>query len=157
MVAGFGYGRLIEYSPPECVSAAQLASLDRIPISVDECLGNNDVHFVGKDWEEILRGRRLSYSGEVVFKAVHLTMVQVLPALPGEGLAASIDAASLVSAKVKKLLENPDLSIFPRERWPEKLSKAKMHIDYQDWKQLGPELFRRGIVGPVQREDMVER
>jgi len=112
MVAGFGYGRLIEYSPPECVSAAQLASLDRIPISVDECLGNNDVHFVGKDWEEILRGRRLSYSGEVVFKAVHLTMVQVLPALPGEGLAASIDAASLVSAKVKKLLENPDLSIF---------------------------------------------
>ena len=155
MYIGFGddqYSKAVSQSPP---SAAQLESLRRLHLQIDEFLGPDTALVPERDWRKLIDTKRMAYDGEVVAKAQELTMAQVLPGLPPEGVAGSVNAIDLATPRLRALLEDPSLSVKPRSEWPRKLRKARMRIARDEWHQLGAELVRREVVLPMLAEDLV--
>ena len=61
----------------------------------------------------MLQSKRIGYDGEVVAKAVDLTMAQVLP-----GCHHPLKALDIAEGQLKVLLANPPMSMMPMEEWP---------------------------------------
>lgn len=60
-----------------------------------------------KAWDEATESTRLSYTGQVVERAVELTWEQLEPALPDFDLCASIDAEALAEGECRDFLADP--------------------------------------------------
>ena len=134
---------------------AQLESLSQSWLAVDEFIGSQDIPFSCKDWPTVLLGSRLSYDGEVVAKAVDITVEQVLPGLPPIGVAGSIQCIDLLPHRLQPLLADPSLSTLPREEWPDRFVRPRMRIAKEEWKKLGPELVRRNICKPISASSLI--
>jgi len=152
---GFGHESFAEVKKMERVGAAQMESIHRFYIAADDFIKDDSATLPGKDWGAILQGKRVGYDGEVVSKAVDLTMEQVLPALPPKNIGGSIAALDLASGEMRNLLANPLLNIKPREEWPTELPRARMRIAKDEWMLLGPELVKRKLMKPVHRDELV--
>ena len=85
-----------------------------------------------------------------------MTLEQILPALPPPGIAGSIPAVDLVGSQMKRLLENPDLVVKPRDQWPSSFRKSKMFISRPEWELVGPELVRRKIFRPIEADKLIK-
>ncbi len=155
MYCGFGHETFKGAAVAGPLSVAQMESLGRLYTAADLFIGDDAQAMPGRDWAELLQSRRLGYDGEVVAKAVDLTVEQVLPALPPEDIGGSVNALEVAEADMRKLLANPDLSVKPRDEWPEKLSKARMRISDSEWAILGPELVRRGLCKTLKAAELI--
>ena len=140
-------------APP---TPAQVEALVRLHFDADDFIGDNKRTLKLRDWNELLDSRRLTYDGEVVAKAQTLTLPQVLPALPPVGIAATVDAVQLVDSRLGERLLHPELSVKPRNEWPEKLSTARMRISREDWLLLAEELLKRKICRAILPKDMIQ-
>ena len=137
------------------LGTAQAESLHRFYLVADNFVGDDTLAMPGKDWSSILQSKRVGHDGEVVTKAVNLTMQQVLPALPPVRIAGSINALDIAEGLLRNLLANPSLSIKPIQEWPTTLPKARMRIERSEWELLGPELVKRKMAKPLTRSQLI--
>ncbi len=93
---------------------------------------------------------------EMCIRGREVTLEQILPALPPPGIAGSIPAVDLVDPQMKRLLENPDLVVKPRDQWPASFRKTKMFISRPEWELVGPELVRRKIFRPIEADKLIK-
>ena len=138
------------------VGASQVASVERLHVLCDAFMGACTAKTPIRDWSQVLSESRIGYDGEVVAKAQEITVEQVLPALPPEGIGGSVDSLELCDDALRPLLEDPSISIRPRSEWPKKLTKARMRIKPDEWLKLAPILFKRGICTTLRPDELIE-
>ena len=114
-----------------------------------------DVPIPDTKWDEIAGNARLSYQGEVVQKAVELTLDAVIPALPPAALSGGCKAVDLARGYLKKQLVDPSLSIKPRHMWPEKLKKAQVRASQAEWDKIAAECWKRKIFTVVEESELI--
>ena len=107
---------------------------------MDEFIGDGLTKFPNKDWGRVLVNRQLSYDGSVDVRTQEITLEQVLPSLPQQGVAGPVARMELASPRLQRFLSDPSLSIKPRKEWPAKLARCRMGISCKELKLLGPEL-----------------
>ena len=107
------------------------------------------------DWQRLLRSKKVGYGGEVVGKAQKITLEQVLPGLPPEGLGASVSAHGLATGKVRELLADPSLVIKAVEEWPETTPRASIMADPEEAIKIAVELVRRKIFRVARKGERV--
>ena len=101
------------------------------------------------DWKEKLGQHSVSYTGEVVQRAVPLTLEQILPALPPEELSGRLDALALSEGPMREILQHPERSLLPESERPAVLPKPKVRATQEEWNQIGAECVRRNIFGVI--------
>ena len=102
------------------------------------------------EWGKKLGDVRVSYHGEVVEKAQRLTLDQILPGLPPMGYGASVALAELCEGEVREKLENPLGTLLPEDELPDDVPAPKVHASQEQWEKIAGELYRRGLVQPVE-------
>ena len=102
------------------------------------------------EWGKKLGDVRVSYHGEVVEKAQRLTLDQILPGLPPMGYGASVALAELCEGEVREKLENPLSTLLPEDELPDDVPAPKVHASQEQWEKIAGELYRRGLVQPVE-------
>ena len=102
------------------------------------------------DWDSKIDKMRISYHGEVVEKAQALTLEQILPGLPPPGFGGKVPLVELCEGEVQHLLLHPEEALLEGLDLPQKMPKPKVMADEEEWERIGGELFRRGLVRPVE-------
>ena len=98
------------------------------------------------DFVKELGSKHQSYWGEPVYCAEDLTLAQVLPTLPGKGVAASVDIVTVLEGQIRDQLRDPESLLLPQEEWPKNVPKAKtMMKDPKEWGSLANELWQRDL------------
>ena len=133
---------------------AQSKSLSRMYEAVALFLGRNAAALPEIHWADKVRTMKVNYQGEEVGHAQTLTLEQVIAGLPPVGIAASVPATHVAVGAVREALENPLQCILPAERWPTRPRRAKTWATQEVWEQLVEQLWLRGIVGPINDEDI---
>ena len=136
MVLGlnFMYGGFGRISSSVCVetrkpTSAQVASLHYLcEVAAFFVDSGTKAVLPQKDWQKELGRVSVSYTGQVVQRALPLTLHQVLPALPPKELSGKLDSVALAQGKVKEQLQDPALSLKLVEEWPEVLKQSKRDI-----------------------------
>ena len=100
------------------------------------------------DWLEKLKGKKVSYTGEVLEVAQTLTLEEVLPALPPAGTPIS-EVLSLCSQEVRDQLEFPDEQFLPEAQHPEVVPQAKVHASQEEWNKIVQVCVDRGVMEVV--------
>ena len=108
-----------------------------------------------KDWTENLEKRLDVYAGLVTTKAHDLSLAQVVPALPPEGLAGKVDAAALAEGHVRRVLMDPELLVRPRSEWPKKFKRAKIRASRDEYYAIVVELVRRRILRILEEHEAI--
>ena len=90
---------------------------------------------------------KCNYNSDSVTVALPLKPLEILPGLPEEGVAGSVDALSLCAPDVQCWLADADASLLPQAEWPVRPPKAKVQASDADWDECAMLLYRRGICG----------
>eukprot|EP00435_Cladocopium_sp_Y103_P061594 s1327_g23.t1 len=106
------------------------------------------------EWGTKLGDVRISYHGEVVEKAQRLTLDQILPGLPPAGFGGSVRLVELCDGELRERLEDALGNLLFEEELPEDLPSPRVHASPEQWELIVQELYKRGLVVPV--EDPVE-
>ena len=102
-----------------------------------------------ENWEHAIDSLRISYTGEVIEKAVDLTLEQVLPGLPSIEHGASVDITEVLPAYLKEELLHPERLLLepPQGKRP----YPRVRAAPGEWPKIAKALFERGLVTPVDR------
>ena len=103
------------------------------------------------EWKSKLEGVKLSYQGEIVEKAQELTLEQILPGLPPPGYGGRVKLEELCDGETKDLLVNPLKALLSGPDLPEVLPNPRVMASKKEWELIGGELYRRGLVRPVEK------
>ena len=151
---GRSNGRVCTSKP----SKAQLLCQDRLweasKVFVDDASETPDKLVKApdsEDWNNKVDKMRISYHGEVVEKAQALTLEQILPGLPPPGFGGKVPLVELCEGEVKRLLQHPEEALLEGLDLPVKMPKPKVMASDEEWEKIGGELFRRGLVRPVEQ------
>ena len=121
------------------------------PLSED----GNIVRLPAEDWSKYLSTRHLSYTGEVLSKVETLTWAQVEPALPPLGMGGRVSALELATGRMKELLLKPELSVLPVAEWPDRLPRAQIRAEPQEWAKITAGLVARNICSVIPAEEVL--
>ena len=155
MFLGYGTEAFSRETFTQPIGLSQVECVRRMHVMIDAFIGDGVAVTPNRDWATILSESRMSYDGDVVAKAQELTVEQVVPALPPLGIGGSVDALELCDGGLRELLMDPSLSVRPRSEWPDRLTKARMRIKPEAWKELAPMLVERGICTTLKESDLV--
>ena len=99
------------------------------------------VQTTAQDFAQVLKRKRVSYTGEEVSPPQPLTLLAIIPGLP-----------SIATGEVRKALADPSVVLLPvSERVG--VRPARVHACPVEWNKIGLELLRRGVVCEAARED----
>ena len=94
----------------------------------------------------VLGGTADSYWGEPVYVAHPITLAQVEPTLPKEGVAGSVDICSVLRGQVRDQIRDPGSLILPKAERPAAPQRAKtMLADPAEWAGLADLMWRRDL------------
>ena len=102
-------------------------------------------------WVDKLDGVKISYQGEVVEKAMPLTLDQVISGLPPAGFGGKVALADLCEGETRRLLMNPEETLLRGDDLPELIPNPKLLASEEEWNLIAKELYDRGLVRPVAR------
>ena len=105
-------------------------------------------------WEEYLRSQRISYSGELVAKALPLTWEQMEPGLPPPDRCGALDAAALAEGPMAEFLRDPSVSIPPHNPKDLRPNPGKVRFARGEELRIGRGLLARGLVTALRSEDL---
>eukprot|EP00438_Fugacium_kawagutii_P016319 Skav222801 [mRNA] locus=scaffold1419:399983:408357:+ [translate_table: standard] len=100
-------------------------------------------------WKEELAKLRVSYTGEVVEKAMPLTLSQILPGLPSPDHGGLVNILEVVDEKLARKLERPDLLVKPLV--PDYVPEPNVMCGDIEWGKVAKALYERHLVAPVER------
>ena len=124
---------------------AQAKALSRLSYSALSFIDRNPNVTDLKNWADEVKSIRISYQGEEVARAETMTAAQILPALPPENLAGSLQVIDFCSEHVRRLLLNPDELRLPADQCPHLGTPPRIRAEAEDWKEIGDALARFGI------------
>ena len=135
-------------------TAAQRAALGHITELVDHfCRCPLELRN-GKSFEDIVRSKGLDYAGEEVLRALPVRLGEIAPGLPADGVAGSLEAASVAAGRVQSWLTEPSSCLLPQDQWPDPLPKASMNCTREDWLEIARVLVAENIMEPIKREEI---
>ena len=127
-------------------SACQLVALDHLRASVAYFCQQPIFEHVLPDFRSLAGAKLSSYSGEAAVPVLPLVPLEIEPGLPKRGVAGSVEAIHLCHPEVQAWLADADSSLLPRDSWPSKVPKAKVHVrNDSEWEQVALILYDRGI------------
>ena len=84
------------------------------------------------DWETELMKNEVNYSGQEVGVAEQLTCVQVAPALPPKGVAASLPALDVCEGAVREALLHPEDYRLPDDKIDSHWPTPRIHAEREE-------------------------
>ena len=101
-----------------------------------------------EDWGQEVKSMRISYTGEVIEKALPLTLEQILPALPSKEHGGTVDIMEVLPEYLQEALKHPEDLILeePAGQRP----KPRIHCAPDEWPAVVKALMDRGVVAPVE-------
>eukprot|EP00971_Amphidinium_carterae_P348765 6490663-Amphidinium_carterae.4 len=120
----------------------------------DDITKQGDLDLGDFDAGSHFKSKQLDYNGDIISKPIPLTLAQVRPALPPEGLGGCVEATDFAEGYIKEILLDPELVMYDREAWPA-VKPTKIHASDQEWQSIGEELLRRGIVEEIADENLI--
>ena len=115
------------------------------------------VPLLAEGWTEYFNNRRLSYSGEVLWRAERLTWAEIEPTLPPPGLGGMASALPPASRRMRDLWMKPELSALHREECPDCLARAQVRADSSEWARTAAGLVSRSICNMLQAGQVLRR
>ena len=106
------------------------------------------------DWEAKLATMGVSYTGEVVDKALPLALEQILPGLPPQGRSACVELVNLCEGEVRRCLEDPSLILRGQTVGTGPLPKARVLCTQAEWVKIGRALLQKGLVRTLSKEQL---
>ena len=106
------------------------------------------------DWNTAINDLSISYTGETVQPAQWLTVDQVLPGLPPDKFAASIELSDLCEGAVKRCLEDPSIVLKPSLDDKDVLPKARVLCNDAEWIKISRVLLAKGLVRPLREHEL---
>ena len=151
-----GYGDVLEWSAPSagCLSEGQNGAWEYLLEQATAFVEQPGVVPV-TGWSEFLKARRVGYNGDLLMKGLPLTWNQVEPGLPPEELAGSVDAAGIAAPNLRRYLEDPSLSVKPRNAWPRQLLQTRVRAEAHEWQRILVGLYRRRIITFLTDDELV--
>ena len=104
-------------------------------------------------WDQELGKLRVSYTGEVVEKAMPLTYEQIWPGLPTPHHGGLVDILEVVDEKLKARLLRPDLML---REITEEIPRPRVLCEDTEWPRVVKALWERNLVTPVQTRPTVQ-
>lgn len=104
-------------------------------------------------WDQELGHLRVSYTGEVVEKAMPLTYEQIWPGLPTPNHGGLVDILEVVDEKLRARLLRPDLML---REITEEIPKPQVMCSDEEWPRVVKALWERNLVAPVQTRPTVQ-
>ena len=112
--------------PPSEAQAEALRLLDK---DIAYFLTFNGGTLAHMDWAKLITTRRVEYSGKEAGAPTRLSWARMTPALPSAEACGRVPATSLAHPGIKRLLENPDMTLRPRSEWgPSGLTAPCHHV-----------------------------
>ena len=103
---------------------------------------------------KLISDRSLDYSGDEMVKAIPLKLGELLPGLPAQGIAGTLDSASASSPQVRAWVCDSSLAMKPREQWPDKVPQARINATRDEWYKLCEVLLQRKIIEPIEEDEI---
>jgi hypothetical protein len=100
-----------------------------------------------EDWGHAIDDLKVSYTGEVLEKAVPLTLAQVLPGLPSVEHGGSVDIMEVLPPHLQEALKHPEKMMVEPPQGPRPHPKVRV-VD-GEWPKIARALFDRGLIRPV--------
>ena len=120
-----------------------------VRIFVDEKEANGVPRTSMEDWDVAIDSLRVSYTGEVIEKAVPLTLNQVLPGLPSPEHGGLVDILAVLPEELQETVKHPEkLVLSPPQGLP---PRPKVHASSAEWNKIAKALYERGLVRPVRK------
>ena len=104
--------------------------------------------------QAVLKTKGVDYTGDEILHALPLKVGELLPGLPADGVAGSLEASTVAEGEVAKWLLNPGLTLLPEDKWPDPMPTATMNCTKKDWYELVPVLVKKRIVEPIAKSDI---
>ena len=104
--------------------------------------------------QDVLKTKGVDYTGDEVLHALPLKVGELLPGLPADGVAGSLQASEIAEGDVAKWLLDPELTLLPRDKWPSPLPRASMNCTREDWCELVPLLVKKRILEPISKSEI---
>ena len=105
--------------------------------------------------QELVRTKGVDYTGEEVLHALPLKLEELLPSLPADGVAGSLQACEVAEGEIAEWLLNPERALLPRDQWPKPIPKATMNCSRDEWDRLVPVLVGKGILQPIRKHEIL--
>ncbi|CAK0849798.1 unnamed protein product [Prorocentrum cordatum] len=109
------------------------------------------------DWSEKLKDRAIAYDGSEVSTPSKIALEQIEGGLPPVGVAAPIEAADLATGFVRAALLDPSLVLLPPAQRRPAPTSTRVWATAQEWGQVVSALFARGMVGPIDEDEIATR
>ncbi|CAE7643546.1 unnamed protein product [Symbiodinium necroappetens] len=101
-----------------------------------------------------LQSKQVDYSGDEVLKALPLRLGELMPGLPEDGVAGSLDASAIADDTVQRWLLDPTVTLLEPASWPDPLPAASMKVDREHWFEIVGLLFKKRILVPIDFEEI---
>eukprot|EP00435_Cladocopium_sp_Y103_P066365 s1365_g28.t1 len=97
-----------------------------------------------EDWGRSIDSLRVSYTGEVLEKAVPLTLEQVLPGLPSVDHGAMVDILEVLPAHLQEVMQHPERLMLepPQGEKP----RPRVRAVEGEWPKIAKAMMDRGLV-----------
>ena len=106
------------------------------------------------DFYTLSRSKQVDYSGDEVLKALPLRLGELMPGLPEDGVAGSLDASAIADDTVQRWLLDPTVTLLEPASWPDPLPAASMKVDREHWFEIVGLLFKKRILVPIDFEEI---
>ena len=103
---------------------------------------------------DVIKSKGVDYAGGEVLHALPLKVGELLPGLPADGVAGSLQASDVAVGDVAQWVTNPELALLPRDSWPNPLPQASMNCSTKDWHELVPLLVKKRILEPISKSEI---
>jgi hypothetical protein len=99
----------------------------------------------------------ISYNGQEVALARSITLAQIRPALPKEGVCGSLSALDFAETDVRDTLLDPMLSTKSSDEWGDAAFTAKCHNSPEQTEAILVELLERGLIELIPSDGVPSR
>ena len=99
------------------------------------------------DWQHELGELKVSYTGEVVEKAMPLTLRQILPGLPSPEQGGMVDLCQVLPGDLAERIQDPARLV--KEDFDGPMPKPRVLCGDDEWPLVAKAMYERGLVGEV--------
>ena len=136
---------------------AQLAAIRRIVRDARWLVGrapeDGAAQTTAQNFTQVLKHKRVGYTGEEVSRPEPLTELEIIPQLPPAGAVGVVDPLTLATGEVREALFDPSLVLLP-EAQRVGVRPARVHATDEEWNKVGVKsCFSVGVVVEIARED----
>ena len=135
------------------MTCPQLASSQLLRSAVRYVVARPIQKLASPNWHTEVAEHKVDYNLDESGRALPLKLYELMPGLPDEGVAASLNAVDHCSDEVREWLVDPTRALRQKSEWPERVPRATLQVESRaDWYEVAKHLCRLGILVPIDHE-----